>query len=77
MAGLLLIPFFVYFRKEYELMDVMIGTISVVLVTIGVIFFSRSLQCGMAGPVQAIENSKTIITTLMAAVFLSQIPNLM
>jgi uncharacterized membrane protein len=77
MAGLFLIPFFVYFRKEYELMDVVIGTVSVILVTIGVIFFSRSLQCGMAGPVQAIENSKTIITTLMAAVFLSQVPTLM
>ena len=77
MAGLFLIPFFTYFRKEYEMMDVLIGTVSVILVTIGVIFFSRSLQCGNAGPVQAIENSKTIVTTLMGAIFLSQIPNLM
>ena len=77
MVGLVLIPVFIYFRKEYELMDVVIGTVAVTLVTIGVIFFSRSLQCGNAGPVQAIENSKTIITTLMAAIFLSQVPNVM
>lgn len=43
MVGLFLIPFFVYFRKEYELMDVVIGTVAVTLVTVGVIFFSRSL----------------------------------
>ena len=76
MVGFFLIPFFIYFRKEYELMDVFIATVVVVLVTLGVIFFSRSLQCGIAGPVQAIENSKTIVTTLMGMIFLSQIPNL-
>jgi hypothetical protein len=43
MVGLFLIPFFVYFRKEYELMDVVVGTVAVTLVTVGVIFFSRSL----------------------------------
>ena len=51
MIGFFLIPFFIYFRKEYEMMDVFIASVVVVLVTLGVIFFSRSLQCGIAGPV--------------------------
>lgn len=43
MIGFFLIPFFIYFRKEYEMMDVFIASVVVVLVTLGVIFFSRSL----------------------------------
>ena len=58
-------------------MDLSIATVVVFFVTLGVIFLSRALQCGIAGPVQAIENSKTVVTTLMCAIFLSQIPNLM
>ena len=58
-------------------MDIAVATVVVILVTFGVIFLSRALQCGIAGPVQAIENSKTVIQTLMCAIFLSQIPNLM
>jgi hypothetical protein len=77
MIGFALIPFYIYFRNEYELMDIIVATLVTVLITMGVIFFSRSLQCGMAGPVQAIENSKTIVTTVMGAIFLSQVPNLM
>jgi len=77
MVGLLQAPFYFYFRKEYEPMDLLIASVGVIGVTLGVIFFSRSLACGIAGPVQAIENTKTIVTTLLGAIFLSQIPNLM
>ena len=43
MIGFFLVPFFIYFRNQYEIMDVFIASVVVVLVTLGVIFFSRSL----------------------------------
>ena len=70
MVGVWLLPFYLYYRQEYHMMDIFVATVVVVLVTVGVIFFSRALQCGIAGPVQAIENTKTIVTTLMCAIFL-------
>ena len=43
MVGAFLLPFYIYFRREYSLMDIVVATIVVSLVTIGVIFFSRAL----------------------------------
>ena len=43
----------------------------------GVILFSKAIASGIAGPVQAIENSKTVVYTVLCIVFLGQIPNLM
>lgn len=77
MLGVLFTPFFIYYRERYGFIDVCVGTLVIVCVTIGVILFSRALSCGIAGPVQAIENSKTVIQTGMAIIFLGQIPNLM
>jgi len=36
---------------------------------------SKALKYGKAGPVQAIENSKTIVQTLEAIIILGQIPS--
>ena len=77
MLGLMLLPFYIYYGNVFSLMDLFVATVVVVTVTFGVIFLSRALQCGIAGPVQAIENTKTVITTLMCVIFLNQIPNLM
>jgi len=77
MLGVLFLPFFIYFRESYTFMDVCVGTLVILCVTTGVILFSRALSCGIAGPVQAIENSKTVVQTVMCIVFLGQIPNLM
>ena len=77
MLGFILLPFYFYFYDIYSLMDIAVATFVVILVTLGVICFSRGLVCGIAGPVQAIENSKTVVQTIMAAIFLAQIPNLM
>lgn len=51
MIGLLQAPFFFYFHDRYDMSDLVIATVGVVGVTLGVIFFSRSLACGIAGPV--------------------------
>ena len=54
-----------------------VGTLVILCVTAGVIFISKAIQCGVAGPVQAIENSKTVVQTILCIIFLGQIPNLM
>jgi len=76
MLGLMLLPFYLYYVTAFTFMDWVIATIVVITVTLGVIFLSRALACGIAGPVQAIENTKVVITTLMCVIFLNQIPNL-
>jgi drug/metabolite transporter (DMT)-like permease len=43
MIGLLFLPFYFAFIKRYSNADLLVATIVVVLVTIGVIFFSRAL----------------------------------
>lgn len=57
------------------MMDMVIATGCVSLVCLGVIFLGKGLQYGKAGSVQAIENAKTIVQTLMGVIFLGQIPN--
>lgn len=43
MCGVVLIPVFIYFRKQYEFMDVAVATLVVFFVTAGIICFSRAL----------------------------------
>jgi drug/metabolite transporter (DMT)-like permease len=77
MLGLIFLPFYIYHRDKYNLGDLVIGTLVVICVTTGVILFSKAIQCGVAGPVQAIENSKTVVQTLLCIIFLGQIPTVM
>jgi len=77
MVGLLLLPFCIYYRETYTLGDYVVSTVSNLFITLGLILYARALSSGSAGPVQAIENSKTIVQTVMAIIFLGQIPNTM
>ena len=52
------------------------ATALIFIATLGVIFFSRALYFGNAGPIQAIDNSKVIVQSTLAAVFLGQVPDL-
>ena len=61
MVGFLQIPFLIAYREAFSLMDLLVGSTVVVLVQMGIICLSRGLECGIAGPVQAIENSKTVV----------------
>lgn len=74
--GILYLPFFFVFRGNFTWFDILEATATVMIVTAGVIFFSRALQCGFAGPTQAIENAKTIVQSVLAAILLGQIPSL-
>jgi drug/metabolite transporter (DMT)-like permease len=77
--GIAGLPFFIAeFCKEtiiYSVMDLVIATGCVTLVCLGVVFLGKGLQYGKAGSVQAIENAKTIVQTLMGVIFLGQYPN--
>lgn len=77
MIGIIFLPIFLYHREKYTFGDVCVGTLVILCVTAGVIFISKAIQCGVAGPVQAIENSKTVVQTILCIIFLGQIPNLM
>jgi drug/metabolite transporter (DMT)-like permease len=74
--GTLYLPFFFVFKEHFTWYDIAEATALVMVATAGVIFFSRALQIGYAGPTQAIENTKTIVQSVMAAIFLGQIPSL-
>lgn len=58
-------PLFMYEWKvnefDYTWKDISIATVSMILVSIAVIFYSRALSLGIAASVQAIENSKTVV----------------
>ena len=51
MLGVIFLPFFIYHHKKYEFMDIVVGTLVIVCVTIAIILFSRALAVGVAGPV--------------------------
>ena len=72
-------PFLIYdLTKDpipYNGMDILIATIIVFLICLGVVFLGKGLQYGKAASVQAIENAKTIVQTILAVIFLGQIPN--
>lgn len=53
----------------------MYGTLVQVLANIGIVFVSLGLACGDAGPVTAIENQKSAITTVVAAILSMKVPN--
>lgn len=70
MLGLIFLPVFIYHRDKYTFEDVCVGTLVILCVTTGVVLFSKAIQCGIAGPVQAIENSKTVVQTILCIIFL-------
>lgn len=48
--GILFLPFFLVFKDRFSWFDILESTISIVIITVGVIAFARSIQIGFAGP---------------------------
>ena len=46
---------------DYKFDDIALQTLATLLVIIALIFLGRAIECGLAGPVTAIENSKTMV----------------
>lgn len=76
-----MVPFSIYeYKNNPELFNwenFVYATASMGLVMVGISFFSKSLEWGPAGPLQAIESCKTVVQTILVIVLLSQIPNAM
>ena len=75
-----LVIFIVQYSKDgliFTLFDFAVAQVSIVMVVLGVILFSRAIKIGKAGPVQSIQEAKAIVQTVLEIIFLSAKPNLL
>ena len=70
-------PLCIYYREAFGWEIYVIASVAVTFGTMGVISFSRALKYGNAGPVQAIENAKAIVQTILTAIFVKQVPSIL
>ena len=61
LVAILYMPFIIAYRNKFTLAVFGFSTIAIFLGTLGVICFSRALKYGNAGPVTAIDATKTIV----------------
>ena len=76
-----LAPFFLYYvfteENAYSSKNILYAFVAITLCNFGIICIGKGIQCGHAGPVQAIENSKTIVQTVTVVIITSQLPTVM
>lgn len=61
----------------YSLKDLGSGSADIICITIGVIALGKGLACGNGGPMQAIENQKTVVVTIMTAIIYQRMPTIL
>ena len=57
--------------------DLFSGSMDIICITIGVIALGKGLQIGNGGPMQAIENQKTVIVTIITAIVYEKMPTVL
>ena len=72
--GAICLPLFVLNFGEFSVEDMLKANASLLLVTIAINCFSFAIQCGKGANVQAIENMKTVVQTVIAAIVAQSIP---
>lgn len=75
MLGLIFLGPFIYNFKIYTLTDILLGNAVIFLVSLGVIFIGRGISHGNGGPVSAIENSKSVVQTIWAMLWMKFVPS--
>ena len=60
---------------NYTWKDMMFGTLYRVVYTIASIFMAKALEIGDGGPLQAIENQKSTVLTILVSVIYQISPN--
>ena len=74
-------PFFIFEildqQTPIELEHIGIGFLLVMLICVGNITLGKGIQYGIAGPVEAIENSKVVVQTIMVIIFDHKWPNIL
>lgn len=58
----------------YSMRDLISGSLDIICITIGVIALGQGLKYGNGGPMQAIENQKTVIVTIITAIVYEKMP---
>ena len=61
----------------YSLRDLFSGSMDIICITIGVIALGKGLAVGNGGPMQAIENQKTVIVTIITAIAYERMPTVL
>lgn len=61
----------------YSARDLFSGSMDIICITIGVIALGKGLACGNGGPMQAIENQKTVIVTIITAIVYKKMPTVL
>lgn len=61
----------------YIMQDLISGSLDIICITIGVIALGKGLACGNGGPMQAIENQKTVVVTIMTAIIYQRMPTVL
>ena len=76
--GIVLLPLFIYemYRPEpmYTFKDILYSNLSILFVYCSTICFTYAIQYGKGGIVQAIDNLKIIVQTVLGIVFTGLIP---
>ena len=49
----------------------------IICITVGVIALGKGLACGNGGPMQAIENQKTVVVTIITAIVYQRMPTVL
>ena len=76
--GLVLTPLFIYWmckeKPMYTTKDIVFTNMSIICVYMSTICFTYAMQNGKGGIVQAIDNLKIIVQTVLAIIFAGLIP---
>lgn len=61
----------------YVIRDLISGSLDIITITIGVIFQGKALAIGAGGPVQALENQKVVVVTIVTAIVFQNMPTVL
>ena len=64
-------------ETNMKLIHVGLASLTVVFIVVGNITLGKGIQYGIAGPVEAIENSKVVVQTILVIIFQGKWPNIL
>ena len=79
--GMVLLPIFIYQMckdEKYRIFtarDIVMANLSILNVTISITCFTHALKCGKGGVVQAVDNLKVIVQTVLGVVITGIVPS--
>lgn len=78
---LIFFPMYLIFEYNepgtYSMRDLFSGSMDIICITIGVIALGKGLAVGNGGSMQALENQKTVIVTIITAIVYERMPTIL